>query len=265
MKILFDIGATNTRAAAATESGVGEVVFSRTAEDPRAELEVLQALAEKILGNERPESAFGCIPGTPRADGTVLFTPNLPQWKGFPLGGEFSKRLGAPVFLEHDASLGALGEAIYGAGKGPENIAYFGIGTGVGAGRIVNGAIDAPIRGYEAGHQIMDAVHGISLDDMVSGRAITARWGVHPKDASREVYDELTAILAAGIYSTILHWHPDVFVLGGSLMNEENGYRLADIIEALKDFPPFFESLPDIRLAALGDASNLWGARALAQ
>jgi glucokinase len=261
MNLLFDIGATNTRVAAAAETGIGEVFSAPTADDPEKEVALLAELFEKA---GKGDAAFGGIPGTPGMDGSVLFAPNLPKWKGFPLSGKLSALVGMPVSLEHDASLGALGEAVYGAGKGAERVAYFGIGTGVGAGFAIGGAIQSPVTGYETGHQIIDAARGLSLDDTVSGRAVEKRAGTPPGEAPRALYEELTDVLAAGIYNTALHFMPDVFVLGGSLMNEENGYRLADIAAAVKALPPYV-SPPDIRLASLGGASNLWGAKALAE
>src|SRR3990167_11312363 len=89
---------------------------------------------------------------------------------------------------------------------------------------------------FEEGHQIMDVKEGRELEELVSGRAFEKRYGVHPSKAPREGYAEMTPVLAAGIYNMILHWSPEVFVLGGGMMNEDNGYRLSDITSALKRF-----------------------------
>jgi hypothetical protein len=89
------------------------------------------------------------------------------------------------------------------------------------------------------------------------------RFGKEPKDLPREVYEAMAPLLATGLYNTMLHWVPDVLILGGSLMNEENGYRFESIKSFLDNIPRPLPTLPPLRLSALGDDSNLYGARAL--
>ena len=111
----------------------------------------------------------------------------------------------------------------------------------------------------------MDVKEGRELEELVSGRAFEKRYGVHPSKAPREGYAEMTPVLAAGIYNMILHWSPEIFVLGGGMMNEDNGYRLADIALALKGFSSPFPKLPELRLAERKDTAGLWGALAFMQ
>jgi hypothetical protein len=54
-------------------------------------------------------------------------------------------------------------------------------------------------------------------------------------------------------------------VLGGSMMNEDNGYRLSDVRSALERFPSPYPRYPELRLAERKDTAGLWGALALMQ
>ncbi len=263
MIIGFDIGGTNIRVASVSESGIGKVFKEATPQNPSEALEHLAASVAEAASDVPIDAVIGAIPGIPGKRGEVLTAPNLPEWRGFPLCEKLGKLLGARVAVYHDADLGALGEAVYGAGKGFAILAYVTVGTGVGASRLVSGAFDAAAFGFEAGHQILDVQKWKALDDFVSGLAISKRFGRHPKDVPRSAYDELTSVLAAGLYNIILHWSPHVIILGGSMINEENGFRVRDVVRELNRLPKFFPAFPEVRKSALGDEAVLHGARAL--
>jgi len=261
-RVVFDIGGTSMRAACATEDGIGEIRKIKTSQEAKEGIEALAKLLRECAGDGVIEAAAGGFPGVV-ADGVVYRAPNLPGWEGAKLAAELSKALGVPVSVHNDADIAALGEASHGAGRGFRVVAYAGIGTGVGCGRVVEGRIDSGAYDFEAGHQIVDAAGGVELEALVSGRAFEKRFGVHPKEAPRKGYEEMTPILAAGIYNMIVHWSPEVFVLGGSMMNEENGYRLGDITAALTKLMNIYPRLPELRIAEFKDTAGLYGARAL--
>jgi predicted NBD/HSP70 family sugar kinase len=116
--------------------------------------------------------------------------------------------------------------------------------------------------GFEPGRQVMNVESGASLDELVSGSALQQRFGKAPKDVPREAYEELTPTLAAGLCNVILEWSPEVLILGGSLMNEDNGYRVTDIQQVLASMPRLHDLLPVITHASLGDENGLHGALA---
>jgi len=98
--------------------------------------------------------------GTPNGNyfkGTIDFAPNLP-WKGvIPLKKLFEKKFGVHVALTNDAKAAALGELYFGNAKGMKDFLFITLGTGLGSGIVVNGAI---VYGYdslagEVGHVIM--------------------------------------------------------------------------------------------------------------
>jgi glucokinase-like ROK family protein len=113
--------------------------------------------------------------------GMVLAPPIMPGWDRFPIRATLEKKWGCPVTLNNDAELGALGEWAYGAGRGEKNIAYIKVGSGIGAGLILNQQIYGGTRGAagEIGHLTIDengplcncGNHGC-LEAFASGHAI---------------------------------------------------------------------------------------------
>lgn len=105
-------------------------------------------------------SAIGMgVPGPVITEaGTVVAPPIMPGWDGYPIRTSLEKMWGCPVTLNNDAELGALGEWAYGAGRGEKNIAYIKVGTGVGAGLILNQQIYGGTMGAagEIGHLTID-------------------------------------------------------------------------------------------------------------
>jgi glucokinase-like ROK family protein len=90
--------------------------------------------------------------------GMVLAPPIMPGWDRYPIRSTLEKMWGCPVTLNNDAELGALGEWAYGAGRGEKNIAYIKVGTGIGAGLILNQQIYGGTTGAagEIGHLTID-------------------------------------------------------------------------------------------------------------
>jgi len=262
MRVVFDIGGTNMRVATVTVEGIGEIQKISTPQEPQEGITTLATLIRDCAEGGAIEAVAGGFPGVV-SEGTIHYGPNLPKWKGVAFATELSRALEASVQVENDADLAALGEASHGAGSGFRTVVYVGIGTGIGCGRVVEGRIDRGMYDFEAGHQIIDVKAGAELESLVSGRAFEKRFGVHPKEAPRAGYDEMTPVLAAGLYNMMLHWSPDIFVLGGSMMNEDNGYRLLEIIAALERLPRVYPRLPEVRLPKFRDTAALHGARAM--
>jgi len=113
--------------------------------------------------------------------GMVLSPPIMPGWDQYPIRDDLEKRWGCPVSLNNDAELGALGEWAAGAGRGEGNLAYIKVGTGIGAGLLLNGQIYRGVTGSagEIGHLTIDengpvcacGNHGC-LEAIAGGRAI---------------------------------------------------------------------------------------------
>lgn len=105
-------------------------------------------------------SAVGVgVPGPVITDaGMVVAPPIMPGWDRYPILAKLEKMWGCPVTLNNDAELGALGEWAYGAGRGEKNIAYIKVGSGIGAGLILNKQIYGGTTGAagEIGHLTID-------------------------------------------------------------------------------------------------------------
>jgi predicted NBD/HSP70 family sugar kinase len=90
--------------------------------------------------------------------GALGSTAILPGWTGIAPGRELSSRLGMPVYVDNDANLGALGELVWGAGRGLSDLAYIKVASGVGAGLVISGQIYRGPGGTagEIGHITLD-------------------------------------------------------------------------------------------------------------
>jgi glucokinase-like ROK family protein len=90
--------------------------------------------------------------------GMVVAPPIMPGWDHYPIRTTLEEMWLCPVTLDNDAELGALGEWAYGAGRGEKNLAYIKVGSGIGAGLILNQQIYGGTTGAagEIGHLTID-------------------------------------------------------------------------------------------------------------
>jgi predicted NBD/HSP70 family sugar kinase len=258
--LLFDIGGTSMRMAKGTDGAVSSIRKMPTPEDPYEALKALVAYAHEMIPDL--SSVSGGVAGIVE-EGVVRRAAHLSKWNGFPLGSALAETLIVPIHIRNDAELAALGEAVYGAGKEYRLVGYLGIGTGIGGAHIEDKRIAPHASGFEPGHQILDIDTGATFEGLVSGSALNAAFGKPARELPRKVYDDLIPVLVTGVYNVLLAWSPDVLVLGGSLMNEENGYRIGDVERMLKTMPSAIATLPPLVHAALGDDNGLYGALAL--
>jgi predicted NBD/HSP70 family sugar kinase len=127
--------------------------------DARAALDAAASLLDEVLdevGVERHQ-LVGAGMGVPgpidRRTGTVG-SVILPGWRGVRPGAELSSRLGVHVEIENDANLGGLGEVLFGAARGLEDVVYVKVSSGIGAGLVLRGRLyrGATGRAGEIGH-----------------------------------------------------------------------------------------------------------------
>jgi glucokinase-like ROK family protein len=125
------------------------------------------------------------VPGPIVAEaGMVSGPPIMPGWDGFPIRDTLQERWACPVTLNNDSELGALGEWAYGAGRGERCLAYIKVGTGIGAGLLLDGQIYGGVTGSagEIGHITLNengpecqCGNKGCLEAMAGGRAIANR------------------------------------------------------------------------------------------
>lgn len=265
MILVLDIGGTKTRLSSSISyPNLGGVVVFDTLKNFDDEIKEIASRAGVILSGEKPDGIVVGIAGVfDEKKETLLTSPNLKEWEGAPIKKKFEEVFGAPILLENDAALAGLGEAVLGAGIGSEIVAYITVGTGVGGARIVDGKIDKRRFGFEPGHQILDA-EGRDLEYYVSGRSVGVRYGKKPGEIiDKKVWDEVEGWLAVGVHNSILHWSPDVVILGGSMVLKEPGISVSGVSEKLGKILKTFKVGPKIAVASLGDSVGLYGALVL--
>lgn len=272
MYILFDIGGTKMRVAASKDCKelIGDPIVEKTPKDFDEGVGLLVDIAKKLSNGQEIKAIGGGIAGPLDKDKTKLLNSiNLSGWINRPFKERIEKELNTTLYLANDTAIVGLGEACVGAGKGYNIVTYITVSTGVGGVRIVNKNIDHRAYGFEPGHQIIDIDNTVcpecksgQLEDIVSGTAIEYRFGVKPYEVKdQKLWDEvLPKLLSYGLYNTILHWSPDVVVLGGSMIIGDPAINVEQTKEYLRGILNIFPTLPVIKKAELGDFGGIHGA-----
>lgn len=155
-------------------------------------------------------SAIGLgVPGPIDSEAGMVFAPPImPGWDGYPIQANLEEKWNLPVSLNNDAELGAIGEWAYGAGRGENFLAYIKVGTGIGAGILLNGQIYRGATGSagEIGHLTIEengprceCGNAGCLEALAGGRAIARqakeaiRKGKRTLLASLRPIEEITA------------------------------------------------------------------------
>jgi predicted NBD/HSP70 family sugar kinase len=272
MYLLFDIGGTKTRIAISEDGETfGEPKIIDTPKDFDEGMRVLGNSARELSGGKTFTGAAGGISGTLSRDRSIFLRgPHLPGWNGKHVKKALEESLGCPAYIENDTAIVGLGEAAAGAGKGHEIVAYITVSTGVGGCRIVGGKVDVSAMGFEPGHQVIDADgtlcrstvcgFGLDLEGAISGSAVTERYGKKPYEITDDAFwEEMARVLAFGLNNTIVHWSPDIVVIGGSMMKKV-GIPVERVRAHLKGILTIFHEPPPIEHSALGDIGGLYGA-----
>ena len=104
--------------------------------------------------------AFGVdVPGPIVTEaGMVVAPPIMPGWDRYPIRDTLEKKWERPVSINNDAEMGVLGEWASGAGRGERDLVYIKVGTGIGAGLLIDGQIYRGVTGSagEIGHLTID-------------------------------------------------------------------------------------------------------------
>jgi glucokinase len=166
----IDIGGTKSAASLLAYDNASEIfllwrqaVPTPAQADAETLLAFLVSLAREALqvvqAKHIPVAGVGVSAGAPAwgEHGIVFAAPNMPGWgvDGFPLAERLSQEIGGLlVRMENDADATALAEWRFGAGQGTRNMAFLTVGTGIGSGLILNGALHRGAfgAGGEIGH-----------------------------------------------------------------------------------------------------------------
>lgn len=163
--------------------------------------------------------------------GYVTTTPKL-SWQNYPLMPAMRDALKIPVGIDTDVNAACLAETRLGAGKGLANCLYVTVGTGIGAGVVVNGQLLHGLVHPEWGHILLrphpedPVVRGVCpfhdgcLEGLASGPSFDARWGMSAKELPDDhIGWKIEAYYLAQLCVTaVLALSSEHIVLGGGVM-----------------------------------------------
>ena len=310
----IDLGGTNLKSALFDEEF--QMIAERrvTAFSEAGSEAILQQITENIelLWAENGVSAEenACvgigIPGLlDHKTGVAFFAANFKNWKDVPVAEQISARLGVPVFIDNDVRVNLYGEWLFGAGQERLNIVLLTLGTGLGAGILLDGKVlyGATSSAGEIGHMNMFrdgrpcncgscgcfgryvSARGLCAtfqeklqqgqDSILSPRAeqdsasITAQMIAEAFDkgdrVSIEAFRETGEIFGVGLANIINLYNPEMIIVGGGMANAKE--RL--LKSARKTAERYALKAPfaacSIVTAHLGDAAGLFGAAIMAK
>lgn len=288
-----DIGGTNSRIALVDEnmSIVERTQFRTDAHDPIPTIVRLSEALKDMAGDKELVGMGVSCPGPlDLINGKVLNTPNLhDSWQDFPIAGEIEKVTGIPTYLENDANLAALAEAVVGEGRDYNYVQFLTISTGLGSGQVINHKIYQGAHGY--GHEVAYAplwrngpqhgkIYPGGVEAICSGTAITERakkagldvqhagevndMAKQGNEAAMEIMDDAKEYLANFIAILIAITDPEIVILGGSVALKIPGFvqEVEDRVKekVLTELKPYVK----VRPSTLNEDSGLLGAACLA-
>lgn len=289
--VAIDIGGTNTRVALADEelNIIERKQFATDSENPDVTLgkiaEVIKSFDCDIVG-----AGMSCPGPLDLINGKILTPPNLKgQWHNLKVAEELSKLINKPVYLENDANLAGLAEAVVGEGKDYNYVQFFTVSTGLGAGFVINKEIYHGAHGF--GNEVANCVmmkDGPSYGSIIpggieaisSGTAITSRAvkaGLDVKHAgevndlakagnevAKQIMDDAKEYLANFIGVVYGYADPEIVILGGSVALKIDDF--VEEVEALAKERVYEIMKPyvKVRKSTLNEDSGLIGAAYLA-
>jgi glucokinase len=253
-----DIGGTNLRLALADREGTVLTKWSASTAGIRDANVVVNLIRDGVtdvfqqtgLSRSRLCAIAAGAPGVTDVDrGVVIATSYLMGWRDVPLRDLLETAIGVTAVVDNDVNLAALGEYWAGAAKGTSDFVFLAIGTGRGAGIVVNHRLHHGHRwiageiGYMLVPGVQEEAAGLGMpgpfEAFAGGAGIEAQWRSHPREGvalpanptATEIFDLALAgnvqaqnilakaarTLAYGIYNISLILNPPLFVLGGSV------------------------------------------------
>jgi len=294
-----DVGGTKMTAALANRDGkIVKLLRIQTKREEGAEggfkavCEMVKSLLDEAQTQGLSVEKIGVGFGGPVnfESGTVYLSHHVPGWENFPLRDELECRFSIPVTVDNDANAGTLGEWMFGAGKGVNDLLYVNIGTGIGGGIISGGKL---VRGWrnlagEIGHMTVKPDGPTCtcgrkgcLEALASGSAIgregTERLGrpVRSEEVfqlaeqsdpiAKQILAEAVDALAFAIGAAANLFNPKKVILGGGVAEAPEHLLIEPLRERLVRYtlPQVYEGLEVVR-AQLGYDAGIMGAIALA-
>lgn len=170
--------------------------------------------------------------------GYITKTPKV-KWQDYNIVGELAKHFDCPIGFDTDVNGAALGELYHGAAKGLNSCLYITVGTGIGAGAVVEGNMINGLLHPEMGHISVRRhpndtyegtcpFHGDCLEGVAAGPAIEARYGkkAYELTDNEEVWEMESYYLAQALVNYILIISPEKIIMGGGVMKQTQLFPL---------------------------------------
>ena len=206
---------------------------------------------------------------------TVTLSTHVEGWVQYPLVANIKQLITAPVLMDNDANVGALGEAKYGAGRGADPLFYMTLSTGIGGGIVHRGEIYRGADSYagEIGHLNIEPEGPDCLcgsrgcyERMCCGLWLERDYG---KPALELLKDEpfvrrYVVHLARGLKAALMLLNPARIVIGGGIGNAGDRLFVPLREELNRQMTAWSRARRDVVPAELRDDSVLYGCLALA-
>jgi glucokinase len=204
----------------------------------------------------------------------VVLSTHVGGWRDFDLCGFVREIIDAPVVMDNDANVGALGEANFGAGKGYSPLFYMTLSTGIGGGIYADGDIWRGADSYagEIGHltirpdgpECLCGARGC-LERLCCGLWLARDYGRSAQALMEapEFVRGYVVNLALGLKAAIMLLNPQRIVIGGGISKAGDRLFVPLREELRRHITSWSAARVDVVPAALGDNSVLFGALSL--
>jgi glucokinase len=222
-----DLGGTNVRAGKV----VGQEMTGHSARaitGRGAQEKVLQEIRETIAAvfDKRVVGIGIGVPSLVDVDKGIVYTvENIPSWKEVPLKDILEQSFQVPVYVNNDANCFALGELYFGAGRGYRDLVGMVLGTGLGAGIIINGKLYCG-RNCGAGEIGTIPFREHTVEYYCSGQFFLHQYGVdggtlyeQARQGEAQALEKFTVLgdnLGQAVMIALYAYDPEIIVLGGS-------------------------------------------------
>lgn len=306
----IDLGGTNSKIGLLNEKG--ELIFSLSikTESEKGYLSTVQRISNEFKGevlklginyDDVVSVGFG-VPGPVINKSTIVSMSNFSWPNNLNIAVEFEKELRKPVYLDNDVNVITLGELWVGAAKGYKDVLGVALGTGIGAGIVVDRKVVSGKNGAagELGHIPLvkngrlcgcgkkgcfeayasaTAIARVAKDSLIVNKdsilhEIAKNKEIESKDVfmsakkgdklSLDIVEETAKYLALGLSTALSITNSDVVVIGGGVALAGD-FLLNKVKEYMKDdlLTSIYDDL-EIKLAKLGDEAGIYGAAYLA-
>lgn len=273
MRIGIDLGGTNMRVGLVKDGLVikKEIVPCPSQADEKEVLDCLENLLERMMCPEVESIGIGVPSVVDAVEGIVYNVANIPSWKEVPLKRLLEEHFSVPVFINNDSNCFTLGVKQFGQGRQFRNMIGMTIGTGVGAGIIVN---DELYGGQNTGAGEVGSLPYLSHDfeHYCSSGFFVRYYGTTGKEIAvkaaagdvqaLKIWKEFGLHLGELMKTILFTYDPEAIIMGGGIASAFAYYE-SSMWEAMQTFP-YAETVKRVKILVSQDEdAALLGASAL--